>query len=237
VTAAPEAAPAPPLAAAVLASGGGTNFQALLEHAHAPGTPWRVALLITDRPDAGVLGRADRAGVPSRVIQVTGREGDAAAEEMLEAFQDSGVRMLLLAGYLRLVPAPVVRSYRDRILNVHPALLPAFGGKGMYGHRVHDAVLAAGVLVTGVTVHLVDEEYDRGRILAQWPVPVLPGDDAALLAARVQAAEHRLYPRVADHVVRAVQEGREPGSMDLGPWLLPALDRASRFSDPTNCES
>jgi phosphoribosylglycinamide formyltransferase/phosphoribosylglycinamide formyltransferase-1 len=94
----------------------------------------------------------------------------------------------------------VVHRYAGRIINVHPALLPGFGGPGMYGARVHEAVLAAGVTVTGVTVHFVDEEYDRGTIIAQWPVPVLQGDDARSLAARVLRVEHLLYPRVVDAV-------------------------------------
>ena len=103
--------------------------------------------------------------------------------------------LVVLAGYLKLVPPAVTRAFAGRIVNVHPALLPAFGGHGMYGLRVHAAVLAAGCTVTGVTVHLVDEQYDRGAILAQWPVPVLSGDTAESLAARVLLTEHRLLPR------------------------------------------
>ena len=115
---------------------------------------------------------------------------------MLLAVHDVG--LVALAGYLRYVPATVVTRYAGRIVNVHPSLLPAFGGPGMYGGRVHDAVLTAGVTVTGATVHFVDEVYDRGRIIAQWPVPVLAGDDRASLAARVLRLEHLLYPRVVD---------------------------------------
>jgi phosphoribosylglycinamide formyltransferase/phosphoribosylglycinamide formyltransferase-1 len=107
---------------------------------------------------------------------------------------------VVLAGYLRRIPDEVVRRYADRMINVHPALLPSFGGAGMYGMRVHEAVLASGATVTGVTAHFVDEEYDRGPIIAQWPVPVLNGDDSATLAARVLRVEHLLYPRVVDAV-------------------------------------
>jgi folate-dependent phosphoribosylglycinamide formyltransferase PurN len=110
------------------------------------------------------------------------------------------IGLLALAGYLRRIPDAVVRRYAGRMVNVHPALLPAFGGAGMYGKRIHEAVLAAGVRVTGVTVHFVDEEYDRGPIIAQWPVPVLAGDDASTLAARVLRVEHLLYPRVVNEV-------------------------------------
>jgi folate-dependent phosphoribosylglycinamide formyltransferase PurN len=115
------------------------------------------------------------------------------------------VDLVVLAGYLKLVPPGVVTRYRGRILNVHPALLPAFGGKGMYGRRVHEAVLASGARESGATVHLVDEVYDRGPILGQVRVPVLPGDDPERLAARVLEAEHRLLPAV---VLAAAAAGR-----------------------------
>ena len=112
------------------------------------------------------------------------------------ARRDHRVDLLVLAGYLKLVPAAVIARYRHRIVNVHPALLPAFGGPGMYGRRVHEAVLASGARESGATVHLVDEVYDRGAILAQRRVPVLPGDTPDRLAARVLEVEHRLLPAV-----------------------------------------
>jgi folate-dependent phosphoribosylglycinamide formyltransferase PurN len=115
------------------------------------------------------------------------------------------VDLLVLAGYLKLVPAAVIARYRDHVLNVHPALLPAFGGRGMYGHRVHEAVLASGARESGATVHLVDEVYDRGAILAQARVPVLPDDTPDRLAARVLAVEHRLLPAA---VLAAAAAGR-----------------------------
>jgi phosphoribosylglycinamide formyltransferase 1 len=178
---------------AVLASGSGSNLQALLERFNAGG-PARVALVISDRADAGALQRAAAAAVPVLHVPVHGRAPEAVAEETLAAFREHGIGLVALAGYLRLVPAAVTAAYRGRIMNIHPALLPAFGGHGMYGQRVHAAVLAAGCRVTGATVHWVDERYDEGRVLAQWPVPVLPGDDPATLAARVLRVEHRLYP-------------------------------------------
>jgi len=212
----------PALTAAVFASGGGTNLQALLDHDAVEGR-WRVGLVVSDRPDAGALERAHAAEVPTRVVPATGRDADDVARQTLDALRAHEVDLVLLAGYLRLVPAEVVRAFRGRMLNIHPALLPAFGGKGMYGVHVHRAVLEAGARLTGPTVHLVDEVYDRGRILAQWPVPVHAGDTPEALARRVLAVEHRLYPRVVDHLARCVAEGRTPEPLSLeGEGFAPA---------------
>jgi formyltetrahydrofolate-dependent phosphoribosylglycinamide formyltransferase len=179
---------------AVLASGGGTNLQALLDHfaargVHASGA---VALVLSDRPTAGALERAHRAGIQARYLAPDER---AQLRAILDA---AGIDVVALAGYLRLVPNAVTAAYPGRIVNVHPALLPAFGGTGMYGRHVHAAVLAAGVCVTGATVHFVNEEYDRGSIIAQWPVPVRSDDSPETLAARVLVAEHTIYPPVVD---------------------------------------
>jgi folate-dependent phosphoribosylglycinamide formyltransferase PurN len=115
---------------------------------------------------------------------------------LFQVLEASGAGLVILAGWLRLIPSNVVRAFRGRMINIHPALLPAFGGPGMYGRRVHEAVVASGVRVSGATVHFVDEVYDRGAIIAQWPVPVLEGDDAEALAARILEVEHRLLPAV-----------------------------------------
>src|SRR5574341_1234885 len=173
---------------AVLASGGGTNLQALLD-ALPPGAPAHVARVVSDRAAAGALRRAAEAGVATAVLR-----DPADPAELLEALADA--ELVVLAGYLKLVPTAIVARFRWRMVNIHPALLPAFGGPGMYGRRVHEAVLASGALISGATVHYADESYDRGPIIAQWPVPVLAGDDAASLAERVLAVEHGLLPRV-----------------------------------------
>ena len=184
---------------AVLASGGGTNLQAILDYLHAQGDgqATTVALVASDRRSAGALDRARRRGVEATALDETQR-GDGLAA-LLEWH---AIDCIALAGYLRFVPATVTRQWRGRIVNVHPSLLPSFGGAGMYGIRVHQAAIEAGVRVTGVTVHFVDEEYDRGPIIAQWPVPVLPGDTPEALAERVLAVEHALYPMALDAVAR-----------------------------------
>jgi len=206
--------PRAPLVAAVFASGGGSNFQALLDHTP-PEPRFRVRLLMADREGIGALERARRAGIPTLVVPTRGRTGAEVAADTLATLDAHGVEVIFLAGYLRLLPVAVVERYRCRIVNIHPALLPAFGGKGMWGHHVHEAVIASGVRLSGPTVHLVDEEYDRGMIVAQWPVPVLPGDTPDALAARVLKVEHRLYPMAADHVCAALAEGHDPGPLAL----------------------
>ena len=215
----------PPVPVAVFASGGGTNFQSLLDHEDT-GEAYRIVAVIADRPDAGVLDRAKAAGRDALVVSVMDRSSETVGVEALRLLRDRGVQVIALAGYLKLIPSAVVTAYPRRILNIHPALLPAFGGKGMYGARVHRAVLAEGAKVTGATVHYVDEEYDTGTIVAQWPVPVLPGDDEEAVAARVLKIEHRLYPAVLDHICRAVTENREPA-----PFILASVDFQSTVQD------
>ncbi len=199
------------LPVAVFASGSGSNLQAILDyHASLDAPPWRVELAVSDQEEAKALERARRAGIRSRSLPVAGRSSGDVAGETLDILRFSGIGFIALAGYLRLIPADVVGAFRERMVNIHPALLPAFGGKGMYGMRVHEAVLAAGARVTGPTAHFVDEEYDRGPIIAQWPVPVRAGDDPHTLAARVLRVEHLLYPRVVDHLARALSRGCRP---------------------------
>ena len=185
-----------PVRVAVLVSGGGTNLQALLD-ALRESPLARVARVISNRPDAGALSRARQAGVPAIVLQ---NPGDAA--ELLAALGDA--QLVVLAGYLKLVPAAVVSRFRGRIINIHPALLPDFGGPGMYGRRVHAAVLASGAKESGATVHFADEAFDRGAIIAQERVRVEPGDTPDSLAARVLEAEHRLLPRIVLELARRI---------------------------------
>jgi phosphoribosylglycinamide formyltransferase 1 len=212
---------------AVLGSGGGSNLQALIDHFTALGArrAGDIVLVASDRDDAGALERARRAAVPTAVIE-SSRSPDGVPLARLLA--DHAIDLVVLAGYLRLVPADVTRRYAGRLLNVHPALLPAFGGGGMYGSQVHRAVLTSGVAITGPTVHFVDDEYDHGAVIAQWPVPVRAADDERSLAARVLRAEHLLYPRVVQAVaagdVRLAADGRVAPPFVLDRASLPPLD-------------
>jgi len=188
---------------AVLASGGGTNLQAILDYlaSKSEKRSGDVVLVASDRPEAGALERARGAGIAQAVLKSSRAPEGCVLTDLL---REHRVDFIALAGFLRLLPKDVIAEYPSRILNVHPALLPSFGGAGMYGDRVHRAVLQSGAGVSGATVHYVDEEYDNGTILAQWPVPVLADDSVQSLAGRVLRVEHVLYPRVID----AVASGR-----------------------------
>lgn len=186
---------------AVCVSGRGSNLEALLTSLGSDDAA-RVVLVISNRPDAGALAIAERFGVETAIVN----NGDG-AETWLEILERSRIDLIVLAGFLRKVPDGVVDRYAGRILNIHPALLPDHGGPGMYGLRVHRAVLERGDKESGATVHEVTERYDEGPILGQARVPVHPGDTPESLAARVLAIEHRLLPaavRAAAAAGRAV---------------------------------
>ena len=187
---------------AVLASGRGSNLQALMDALHESG-PGRIALVVSDRTDAPALDRARNAGIPAHHVAADGRASDG----LLALFAAHQIGLVVLAGYLKRVPTAVVAALRGRILNVHPALLPGFGGPGMYGRRVQEAVLASGARLSGATVHVVDEQYDHGPIVAQWPVPVKHGDTPESLAARILEIEHLLLPAVVAAFCRRLRAG------------------------------
>jgi formyltetrahydrofolate-dependent phosphoribosylglycinamide formyltransferase len=171
-----------------------------------------LALVASNKPDAGALGVARDAGIEARVLE----SGPNHESALLDLLDEQAIDLVVLGGYLRLIPGAVVRRYTGRVVNVHPALLPAFGGPGMYGARVHRAVLAAGVRLSGPTVHFVDDLYDNGAIIAQWPVPVSADDTEESLASRVLYAEHRLLPRVVHALaidrIHLTPDGRVEGS-------------------------
>jgi len=187
---------------AVLASGRGSNLQAILDHFDGLGRLAKVVLVASNRADAPALEKAAAAGVD--ITSFNAGDDGTELRELLDRFR---IDLVILAGYLKRIPPNVIEAYGGRILNVHPALLPDFGGEGMYGARVHEAVLAAKAEQTGVTVHLVNDDYDRGPIVTQWIVPVLPGDDPASLAARVLQVEHVVYPRAVEMVAALHEHG------------------------------
>jgi formyltetrahydrofolate-dependent phosphoribosylglycinamide formyltransferase len=191
---------------AVCASGGGSNLGALLEALRGSELA-QVVLVLSNTPKAGALERARDAGVAAEVFDDF-RNG----EEWNYRLESRQVDLVVLAGYLKLVPRAVIAQYRGRIINIHPSLLPKFGGPGMYGHHVHEAVIAAGEKISGATVHLVDEEYDRGRILDQDHVTISRQDTAESLAAKVLKVEHRLLPRVVQRLAKTWQDQQQPST-------------------------
>jgi phosphoribosylglycinamide formyltransferase/phosphoribosylglycinamide formyltransferase-1 len=182
---------------AVLASGRGSNLQAIIDHFDnlARERIAKVVLVASNRPDSPALVRATAAS-----IDIAPFSAADDGSELLQLLQEFRIDLVVLAGYLKRIQPKVIREYAGRIMNIHPALLPAFGGEGMYGARVHEAVIASGAEETGVTVHLVDDGYDRGPIIAQWRVRVEKSDTAETLAARVLNVEHAVYPRAVEMV-------------------------------------
>ncbi|WP_089685019.1 phosphoribosylglycinamide formyltransferase [Catalinimonas alkaloidigena] len=186
---------------ALFCSGSGSNAEKIM--AYFENHPdIRVSLLLANRPDAYALERAKRFGVPTVVFdRKTFRETDT----ILQALSAHKVDLVVLAGFLWLVPAYLIEAYPDRILNIHPALLPRFGGKGMWGMHVHEAVVAGQESETGITIHLVNERYDEGRVLFQATCPVQPTDTPEDIQKRVQVLEHRHFPEVIERYVQELE--------------------------------
>ncbi len=188
----------------ILASGSGTNAERIMEHFGAGGESEgsetaRVVLVASDNPDAYALVRASRRGVPTAVFT---RAEFASGDAPLAALREAGVEYLVLAGFLRLIPLNIIEAYSGRIVNIHPALLPKYGGKGMYGARVHEAVVAAGEKESGITIHRVNEHYDDGAVIAQFRCPVSPDDTPETLAAKIHTLEHRHFPEVIEQDIQ-----------------------------------
>lgn len=201
----------PVLRLAVFASGSGSNFGAMLKAIDAGKLDAEPVLLITTRPAIGAIDKAEARDIPVAILPPAKFESEGAfAEVLLHALTEHQTNFIALAGYLKKIPESTVDAFKHRILNIHPALLPSFGGEGMYGRRVHETVLEYGCRVSGVTVHLVDSEYDTGPIVLQEPVAVRPDDTPKSLAARVLQLEHRLYPQALQLFAegRVVVDGR-----------------------------
>jgi len=187
---------------AVLGSGAGTNARALIEYDRNNDASYRVELVVASRPDAGIAEVARQLSVPLCILPSSDWEGALAS-----AMHDNRIAILSLAGFMRKIPMQVIRDLGGRVVNIHPALLPNYGGKGMYGIRVHSAVLAAGEAVSGATVHLVTEEYDEGAVISQATVSVFSGDSPEDLQERIKHLEHFLYPRALDSYAERVHNG------------------------------
>jgi len=182
---------------ALFASGNGSNAAKLIEH-FADHPRINCALVVCNKPQAGVIQRAEAAGVPVLLIS---RERFLQGDAYLPELRAAGIDWIILAGFLWKVPQALVTAFPGRMLNIHPALLPNYGGKGMYGRHVHEAVIAAGETESGITIHFVDEHYDHGDVVFQARCVVLPGDTPETLAARIHGLEHLHYPPVVEAAV------------------------------------
>jgi phosphoribosylglycinamide formyltransferase-1 len=187
---------------AVFCSGTGSNFKALFHAIIEHELPAEIVLCLSNRSQCGAVDFAKEYGIETlHLSEKQFGTNDDFAHAMLSALQERQIDMILLAGYLRKIPDAVIAAYPEKIVNIHPSLLPQFGGHGMYGMRVHEAVIESGETRSGATVHFVNEEYDKGRIIMQNHVPVLPGDTAETLAERVLRCEHRLYPAALEKLL------------------------------------
>ncbi len=182
---------------AIFASGAGTNAENVIRYFRSHASIY-VALIVTNKPTAGVIEVAARYGIPCEV-RVLRTEEDSAA--MLDLLSRNRIEMILLAGYLSLIPSAVIARYPHRIYNIHPALLPKYGGRGMYGRRVHEAVYAAGERETGITIHEVDEVYDNGAVVFQATTEITPEDTPATIEEKVRALEYRHLPHVVEKLL------------------------------------
>ena len=188
---------------AVLASGGGTNLQAIIDYYATLSNPaGSIELVASNKESAGALDRARAAAIPAQAFDAS--DDGSSLSSLLRQWS---IDLVVLAGYLKHIPAQVIEPYRGRIINIHPGLLPDFGGPGMYGARVHAAVLASRATTTGLSVHFVDDEYDHGPVIAQWRMRVKIDDTAQSLAERVLSAEHIVYPRMVEMVAALTRSG------------------------------
>jgi phosphoribosylglycinamide formyltransferase 1 len=185
---------------AVFASGSGTNAQNIAEYFR---STWdiRVSLILANKPDAYVLERAKNLNIPSIVFT---REEFYDNETILEILQRNKIDFIVLAGFLWLIPGYLLKAYSRRIINIHPALLPKYGGKGMYGDKVHQAVIESGDKQTGISIHYVNDHYDEGEIIFQNSFDILPGDTAESIAKKVHLLEYKHFPRVIEETIRKV---------------------------------
>lgn len=187
----------------IFASGNGSNAQNIIEYFNSTSSEEssaKVVRVICNRTNAYVLERAAKLGVPTSVI--TKEELSEGPQGILEILEKDSTDLIILAGYLLKIPDEVIAGYRGRIINIHPSLLPAYGGKGMYGNRVHEAVIAAGERVSGITIHLVDENYDSGKILFQAECPLLENDTLETLAGRIHELEYTHFPHIIEEYIK-----------------------------------
>ncbi|UTW67634.1 phosphoribosylglycinamide formyltransferase [bacterium SCSIO 12643] len=184
---------------AIFASGSGTNAQKIMEHFENE-SDVQISLILVNNPNAGVIQRAKKFNVP--VVKFN-RQQFSYSDEIVNVLLSHQIDLVVLAGFLWLVPQNMVAAFPDQIINIHPALLPKYGGKGMYGHHVHEAVIAAKEKESGITIHYVNEKYDDGNIIAQYKCEVSPTDTPDSLAHNIHKLEHQYFPKVIENILNS----------------------------------
>ena len=197
-----------PIRIAIFASGRGSNTREIIRYFHEAGhkvldRPVEISLIVCNKPGAGVLDIAAKSGIPVLLME---KEKFFRGSHYLEEFRDRSISFIVLAGFLWKIPPELIGAYPGRILNIHPALLPNYGGKGMYGDAVHEAVIAARERESGISIHYVDEQYDHGRIFFQASFNLSPDETAAGLAGKIHALEHKHYPEQIARWVERILE-------------------------------
>ncbi|AFD05498.1 phosphoribosylglycinamide formyltransferase [Solitalea canadensis] len=187
---------------AIFASGSGSNAQKIIEYFH-KNQEIEVSIVLSNRPDAYVLQRADNFEIPTHVFD---REEFYQTNEVVKLLQSLNIDLVVLAGFLWLVPSNLIEAYPNKIINIHPAILPKFGGKGMYGMKVHKAVLEAGEAESGITIHFVNEHFDEGEIIHQSKYKIDNGDDIDMIAYKGQQLEHHYYPKVIENLLKKMSK-------------------------------
>ena len=183
---------------ALFASGAGSNAQQII-HYFKSSPDVSISLIVCNKPEAGVVQIAHNEQIPVLLIE---KENFFRGDHYLPQLQQAGIDFIVLAGFLWKIPQALIEAYPRKIINIHPALLPKYGGKGMYGSFVHNAVIAAGDAESGITIHYVDEHYDNGDIIFQARCPILPDDDSTTLVKKIHALEHEYYPKVIEAVIK-----------------------------------
>jgi len=187
---------------AIFASGAGSNAKKIIEY-FCLSNKITVALIVCNKPDAGVLKIAEEHQIPAILIE---KKKFFEGNHYIDELKNAGITFIVLAGFLWKLPAALIKAYQNKIINIHPALLPGYGGKGMYGRYVHEAVINAAEKESGITIHYVDEHYDHGQHIFQVTCPVFPGDTPEKLAQRIHLLEYEYYPKVIEEVILKTEE-------------------------------
>lgn len=205
---------------AIFASGSGSNAEQIMQHFSDPSSG-KVALVVSNKPNAFVLERAHKHGVETYILPKGWQKN---TDDFIAYLQKKEIDLIVLAGFMQLIPSELVKAFSNKIINIHPALLPKYGGKGMYGMNVHKAVQKSGEKETGISIHFVNERYDEGNLLFQASCPIAPSDSPESIQQKVQRLEHYYFPLVIDKLLQSGEWGEQSRNLSFTPADFPTLD-------------